>query len=151
MGGWTETGQKIQPLSKQCQSYVKGLSKNRPCRESVPLLSKSGQSSVKPVSSSRSFGQRLDVKIHCLSKLCPHQFWIMPVFTLDSIWTYLGHGKKCSGFTFWWFEIPKLDIGHRLDKFWTWTDFGQSVDFCQKLSITHGLQKFEVGPRLDKI
>ena len=94
MDGWTGTGQKIQPLSKQCQSYVKGLSKKRSRRGSVPLLSKSGQSSVKPVSSSRSFGRRLDVKIHCLSKLCPHEFKIMLIFALDSIWTRAGTSRS---------------------------------------------------------
>ena len=139
MGGWTGTGQKIQPLSKQCQSYVKGLSKKRSCRGFVPSVSKSGQSSVEPVSSLRSFGHRLDIKIHCVSKPCPHEFKIMPILALDSIWTYLGPWKKCSGVTLWAFEIPKLNIGQRLDKLWTWTDFGHSVDFCQKHLFTRSL------------
>ena len=118
MDGWTGTGQKIQPLSKQCRSYVKGLSKKRSHRGFVQFVSKSGQSSVKPVSISRSFGQRLDVKIHCSSKLCPHEFIIMPIFALDGIWTYFGPGKNVQGSHF---ELLKYQN-------WMWTETGQTLD-----------------------
>ena len=100
LDGWTETGQKIQPLSKHCQISVQGQSRNRSCRGFVQLLSKSGQISVKLVSNSKSSGHRLDMKIHSLSKLCPLKFKMLPFFCigqyLDKYWTW----EKVSGFIF---------------------------------------------------
>ena len=100
MDGWTETGQKIQPLSKHCQISVQGQSRNRSCRGFVQLLSKSGQISVKLVSNSKSSGHRLDMKIHSLSKLCALKFKMLPFFCigqyLDIYWTW----EKVSGFIF---------------------------------------------------
>ena len=124
MGGWTGTGQKIQPLSKQCRSHVKGLSKKRSFTGSVPLLSNSGQSSVKPASSSRYVGQRLDVKIHCLSKFCLDEFKIMSIFALDSIGTYLRSGKSVQGSHF---ELIKYQ-NWILDRAWTNSGHGHTLD-----------------------
>ena len=117
MVGWTEIGQKIQPLSKPRLIPVQGMSKKRSLRGSVQSLSKSRQSYVKAGSSSETPGQRLDMQIQRLSKLCPIKLKILHFSSLDSFLTYFGLENKVlrvNVLSFW--------------KYWNWTEIGQSFD-----------------------
>ena len=121
--GWTDIGRKIQCLSNPCPSPVQGLSKKRSCRGSVKSPSKYSPSSVKPLSSSETLGQRLDRQIQRLSRACPLNLKIVSFFPLDKLSTDIGLGKKYSGFTFWVFEKS-----NGVDKYWTNIGRGQTLD-----------------------
>ena len=93
MDGWTETGRKIQSLSKPCPIPVQCTSKKRLCRGFVEALSRYSPSSVEPLSSSQTLGHTLDRQIQRLSKACPLQLKIVQFSTPDKLWTDFGLGK----------------------------------------------------------
>ena len=93
MDGWTETGRKIQSLSKPCPIPVQCTSKKRSCRGFVEALSRYSPSSVEPLSSSQTLGHTLDRQIQRLSKACPLQWKIVQFSTPDKLGTDFGLRK----------------------------------------------------------
>ena len=153
-GGWTEFGHKIQSLSKLCHNSVKCLSNDMQSTRSVRSLSRVHRDPVQtwghwtdcrlgnpifvPTSSNRAFE-----KGFFWLRIYPGQTW-----DLDKLWTNPGFVNSPIARPLTACGMP----GQCLDKGWTWTNFGQTLDLPTCPSPAHWLLVafwIKIGQSLD--
>ena len=93
-GGQTNLGQRLDRKSNLCPTSVKTLSNICPCTRFVHMLSNRGTMSVRTLSKSPAFGQRLDKHIQGLSRLRQRGSSNLTINSwLDKVWTNSGCGQ----------------------------------------------------------
>ena len=113
---WTPNPISVQPLSKPCPMSVQFQEKYRVC----PIKYRVCPKPVECLSNSEALGQRLDMEIQYLAKICPIEYPLKVQFlTLHIIWTTIGYGQT-------------------VDKHWTWTVSGQTLDLTARPSPARG-------------
>ena len=130
-GGQTNLGQRLDGKSILCPMSVKTLSNACPCTRFVNTLSNRGTMSVRTLSKSPAFGQRLDKEIQCLSRLCQRGSSNLTINSwLDKVWTNSGCGQT-------------LDISS------IFNHLSQHPEFVQTLSSQKTLLIIELSFMLD--
>ena len=125
-GGQTNLGQRLDKKSNLCPTSVKTLSNVCPCTRFVHMLSNSGTMSVRTLSKSPAYGQRLDKQIQGLSRFRQRGSSNLTINSwLDKVWTNSGCGQTL--------ELSRI-----------FNHLSQHPEFVQTLSSLKSLLRMEL-------